>query len=405
MLINTDINSTSETKQGVDQDDPRLCRFRELIVPDWAELDTVRRSHLPFVLWQVGDQPLLYHWLDYVLNEGHRDLRIYCSDRPGEVRKAMLEATLWPLRWEVIPVSQLPEQENMLVADRVPWSQPDEPLPTDGWSLISYWFSTEKQWYQHCKDEEILKGVNLSMGKFTRIDPSVKIHPPVWIGNHVVIGPNSEIGPLASIGHGAVVQGNSHIVQSRLMHNTYLGPDTELVGCVLQNSTLINLRHRTRVDGLDSFLAAPIARHGTRPTILSRIAAAVLYLILTLKCLFSRKSKTTMFKTIQGLELPWLPEAPTCCQRAQWLPYVIRGQICLFGPLPRCEEDIEGLYPEWQQLLSQSPIGVFSYADTLGYHSPTHSEEAVHAVYHATKVDPSVRRKCVRFIAKLIFSR
>ena len=42
----------------------------ELVLPDWCEMDTVRRSPVPFALWTIGDQCLLHHWLDHAVNQG-----------------------------------------------------------------------------------------------------------------------------------------------------------------------------------------------------------------------------------------------------------------------------------------------------------------------------------------------
>ena len=58
-----------------------------------------------------------------------------------------------------------------------------------------------------------------------------------------------------------------------------------------------------------------------------------------------------------------------------------------------------------QQVLAQSPIGVFSHADTVGIHSPDDPEEAVHALFHATKAQPNIRRGCIRFIFRQILAR
>src|SRR5688572_18950863 len=95
-----------------------------LVLPDWQRLDTVLRSHLPFVLWQVGDQPLLYHWLDHAVDRGFEKVTLICADRPAEVRRAMNDAQLWPIQWEVETVPQTEQKTNAIVLDRLPEGDP-----------------------------------------------------------------------------------------------------------------------------------------------------------------------------------------------------------------------------------------------------------------------------------------
>ena len=89
------------------------------------------------------------------------------------------------------------------------------------------------------------------------------------------------------------------------------------------------------------------------------------------------------FKTFNGLEMPGDPSAGIANRRA-WLPLVWKGKLPLFGVLPRTEEQLEALDPDWKNLLRHAPVGVFSYADSQGQHSPSDPDEALHAVYQAS---------------------
>jgi len=75
----------------------------EIEIPDWSELDHQMADGRPFVLWRVGYQSLLHHWLDHAINSDVGFLRIYCPGKPHLVRQAMEDATLCPIDWKLIP--------------------------------------------------------------------------------------------------------------------------------------------------------------------------------------------------------------------------------------------------------------------------------------------------------------
>ena len=81
--------------------------------------------------------------------------------------------------------------------------------------------------------------------------------------------------------------------------------------------------------------------------------------------------------------MPGDPHAGLSNRRA-WLPLVWQGKLQLYGILPRTTEQFEMLNQDWQNLIRHAPIGVFTYADCQGCHSPDHPEEALHAVYQAS---------------------
>ena len=87
--------------------------------------------------------------------------------------------------------------------------------------------------------------------------------------------------------------------------------------------------------------------------------------------------------TFDGRTLPGDPEAGII-NRAAWLPLVWQGKLPLYGVLPRSKEQFETLDADWQNVIRHSRIGVFSYADSQGSHTPADPAEAIHAVYQAS---------------------
>ena len=103
-----------------------------LALPDWQHLDDVHQCKLPFVLWPVGEQPLLHHWLDHAVDRGANRVVLLCSDRPADIRSAMEEAELWPIDWELLPVARVDDAAADEVVDHLPGQARPERAPTNG---------------------------------------------------------------------------------------------------------------------------------------------------------------------------------------------------------------------------------------------------------------------------------
>jgi hypothetical protein len=364
----------------------------ELVLPDWCGLDTVRRSSVPFALWTIGDQCLLHHWLDHAVNQGSTTVRVFTADRPAAVRRVLEESSLWPIKTEFTAITSTADAPpGAIHADWLPGEPPPSP-PTNGWELIARASAMEKAWLDRMAGEP--DSHLFSIGFSCRIHPEAKLTPPYFIGDHVFIGPGCEIGPYAVIGQGSVISGANIISHSHLSAHSFVGPVTALENCRLESGILLNLKHQVRLDQIEPHLLSTLEKSTTVP-LRDRLNALFLFLRLGLP----RFSSMT-FQTFDGRTLPGDPEAGLV-NRIAWLPLVWQGKLPLYGVLPRSKEQFEKLDPDWQNIIRHSPIGVFSYADSQGCHSPTDPEEAVHAVYQASLPPETLISSIASFTRKL----
>ena len=365
----------------------------DLVLPDWAALDTVRRSPLPFALWTVGNQCLLHHWLDHAVNDGIPKVRVFVVDRPAEVRHLLEGSTLWPIKTEAITISSSADApDGAIPADHLP-GFPSPPPPQNGWDLLDRLAALEETWLEQLHTDPM--GDLLSVGSSCRIHPEAKLIPPYFIGDEVLIGPGCELGPFAVIGKGSLIAGANHITHSHLSPHSYLGPVTALINCLLESGALINLRNRARIDEIEPHLVSDLTL--TRPIIPFRDRLFALKLYLLSKANVSEEETFTSF---DGREFPSTP-SPGLAARRSWLPLVWKGKLPLFGILPRSKEQYEELTPDWRQIIRHATVGVFSYADCLGCHSPEDPDEALHAVYQASLPPGTLRASMLDFIRRL----
>jgi hypothetical protein len=348
----------------------------ELVLPDWGALDTIRRSPIPFALWTIGDQCLLHHWLDHAVNQGVTTVHVFAADRPSAVRQILEESSLWPIKTEFTAInSTAAAPATAIHVDWLPGT-PGPPAPTDGWELIARAAAMEKTWLDRMADEPDFNLV--SMGFSCKIHPEAQLIPPYFIGDNVFIGPGCEIGPYAVIGPGSVIAGANLVASSHLSAHSFVGPVTALENCLLESGVLFNLNHHARLDQIEPHLVSSLDNPASVVPLKDRIRA--LWLAWRLG---SHGAATTSFETFDGRTLPGDPAAGLS-NRAAWLPLVWQGKLPLYGVLPRTKAQLESLTEDWQIVLRHAPIGVFSYADTQGCHTPDDPDEAIHAVYQAT---------------------
>jgi hypothetical protein len=353
-----------------------------LALPDWQHLDDVHQCKLPFVLWPVGEQPLLHHWLDHAVDQGASRVTLLCSDRPADVRSAMEEAELWPIDWELLPVARIDESAVDDVADHLPGHARPRRAPESGWELLDHWFALRRAWFDETMQRDEAR-VGLALGRFAQIHPTAEIRMPVWFGDQVQIGPGCQVGPYVSLGRGVVLEGPSLVENAVITEHTFLAGHTELRDAILDGGLLLNLRHRARVPKLDGLMADRLRSGQDLPPWRERLLAAALYAAGAPFQVVDGPANHVI-QSFEGLRLETGNRGPLWRRRRRWLREVVRGRMRLWGPLPRSRDQLEALDSEWREVLESSKPGVFSYADLHGSHEADTDLEPIHAVFQAT---------------------
>ena len=375
----------------------------KLVAPDWSALDSIWKNPLPFVLWPVGNQPLLAHWMDEAVRRGAETVEIYVADRPAEVRALLEGGAYWSRRLRVVPIAG--EAGAPADARRVTGLPGDagETLPADGQQLLQHWLALQKRWLQSRGGESVTLDTQHPAGGWVgpqaRIDPSAKLTAPFWIGAHAKIGPGCEIGPDAFIGDHAVLDDHVAVRNACVLARTYLGRNTELSGAVAAGGTLLDLARGCRVDIAERFILGPVAASSRKASALQRLAAFTLHALLApVATLWCRKWEERDVADLDGaaIRLRTGLQGPLWIRRWPWLAQIARGHLRWIGILPRQEDDWQRMPADIAAPLRASEPGVFSLADVHGCHDPADPEEWIHAVYQAQRADPNVTATVLR---------
>jgi hypothetical protein len=311
------------------------------------------------------------------VNQGVSDVQVFAADRPAAVRRLLEESSLWPLRISFTSIASTDDAPAS--ASQVDWlpGEPSPPAPLNGWDLVKRAAAIEQSWLERMAVEPDYPLINI--GFSCRIHPDATLIPPYFIGDHVLIGPGCEIGPHAVIGSNSVISGSNLIKKSHLSDSSFVGPVTALENCRLERGVLFNLKHLARLDDLETHLISTLERAFPSIPLLDRIRALWLYCRMR-----SVESSPGEFTTFDGMTLPGNPADLSLRNRIAWLPLVWKGELPLYGVLPRTKEQLDLLDSDWKTVIRHTPPGVFSYADLHGCHSPSHEDEALHAVYQAS---------------------
>lgn len=354
-----------------------------LVLPDWGRLDQVWKHEDPFALWVVGEQELLFHWLDAAVDQGTEKVVLLVVDRPQHVRQHIARALLWPIEIEVRSVQSAEGTQADDCVDRLPHTPPLSTAPADGWDLVLHWHRLEQAWLKVFVEDVKQYGKYAAIGRNCEIAEDVVFEQPYWVGNYVSIGPGSRIGPGAVIEDSCIIGGGNAIARAHLGAATYLAPQTDLVDAAIHANELLNFKHRAIVKGLEAFVAGGVhgvSRAGVkRPSLKDRWIALRLYL----RWRKHGYSSAANFTDFDGQEWPALTD-DSLEARVPWLKMVVLGRLPLFGVTPRPETSLRGVDDEWQRILRSAPKGAISYADVMGAHDVGSEEETLHSVYQAS---------------------
>ena len=235
-----------------------------LLAPDWEELDSVWCNSLPFVLWPVGYQPLLGHWMDAAVRAGVERVTIYVADRPNEVKTWLKNVAFWSLEVTVVTVGNDFEMPRGFAAlTGLPEDAALESPPSSGIELLHHWFALQKHWLAgRLEDVPVLDIFHQGgwLGPGADIHPTAELVPPFWIGNGAKVGPCCRVGPNGFVGRNAVLDSDVCVEDAWVDADTYVGRHLSLIGGFVSGNLLLDMRRGVRLELKESWLICSFRR-------------------------------------------------------------------------------------------------------------------------------------------------
>jgi hypothetical protein len=384
----------------------------KLLAPDWAALDAIWRNHLPFILWPVGNQPLLAHWMDEAVRRGVDIVELYVADRPAEIRAWLGDGAYWSRQLRVIPISAESEApKDATRADHLPGLEVLH-LPDTATTLPAYWFDLQKQWLaRRSKEDVTIDHLDPSggwIGPQAKIHPSVKLTAPFWIGGRARIGRGCEIGPNALIGEGAILDGNVQVEEACVLPRTYLGRNTRLFGSAAAGNMLLDFHRACSAEIGEPFIMGAVIERSLRPRTFARVVAMLGWLLLSpLFRVISRSPDCRTVRDCSGKKFVLCTgrTGPLWVRRVPWLRHIAGGRLRWIGILPRGADEMALVPGEIAFALRDTAPGIFSLADIHGCHDPADPEEWMHAAFQASAAGENARAVVLRNLWKILWSQ
>ncbi len=380
-----------------------------LVAPDWAHMDTIWRSPLPFVLWPVLGKTVLDYWLDEAVRVGVPSVTIEAIDRPHLLRRWLDQRDLWSrtIQIQSQPVGE--DASERVLMDHLPGRT--EAGPPDGArSLLLHWYRLQVEALQQrkseivCLDHEVQPGVWAGPG--ARIDQGAVLTAPCWIGSYARVGANCRVGPDAFIGPGAYLDEDVEAAESVVCADTYVGSHTSLNKMAAQGGLLLDFEKGLAVEVADPFVIGHINGSPAAPSSGERLLAAIVgppLEVLAWIAAKGRQASKTMVQLGRSQQVPLVnyPAGPLCFRRAAWMRQVAKGRMRLCGVLPRTSEEWGRLPAEARSALEHAPTGVFALSDLYQCHSPADADEWTHALFQAGCADGAKRQLTRRRIVDI----
>jgi hypothetical protein len=410
-----------------------ICPAERSGVPALAE-------HTPLALLPVMGKPLIAYWLEYLADNGTREVRLLATDRPEQIRAFVGTGTRWGVEVEVVPTLREPTiaearskyfgkdepehnatQTNVVVMDRFPGLS-DFPL----FDNYSGWMKAVQAWLpqgalkHRVGVREVQPGV--WAGLRSRISSSAKLQAPCWIGENVWIGTNARIGPNVVLENRVVVESGVEISESLVAPETLVGAFTEVKNSIADGSTLVNWQTGSRTVVPDAFLMCSLATRKRRQKVGSLVGQALAGLlmvitapvaavyILTAKIRNQPSLRELRAVRPQIVDGPLMDESVSYYELANcrswfrmWpqLWNIVRGDFAWVGNRPLSPVEVAQLESEFDRLWLAAPIGLITLADAEGVAGAFTDDARACASFYAVRAN---WRLDLSILARTIFS-
>lgn len=373
------------------------------ICPDWSQLDTIWRHPLPFVLWPVGEEPLLSHWMDHAVRTGAERITLVVSDRPSEIRAHFQQHQRWsrPVDLVVLTGNEMPPAGGIPITGLPGRPAPAE--PTDPAGLLDLWRQLNFAWLEFRPAEE--QHIDRRqpdggwIGARARIHPSARLIPPYRIGAGCEISADTVIGPRTIIGNRCIVGPHTEAVDSILLADTCAGERTHWHHRAADGGIILDLERHLRIDLHDDLVASRNASDTGRTGWLGRLAAGLLWLLTLPLAWMAGGTVETWNVHLPGaksVRIKTRSRGPLLLQRHNWLKHIAAGRFTWIGILPRRSDDLVGVPDETAERLRQARPGLLALSDLHGSHSPASPLEWIHAAMQLFGEPRDTRRLILR---------
>jgi len=233
-----------------------------ITIPDWVTVASGAGVELPFPFWNVGDQPMLFHWMDLAQE---CDIEAVILHVPNGIDIAdwqdryLDRLSLWPIRFSMThhrpPTEDSGPDFSAVSVETL--NVGGEHLENPGiWDMLDHHWKlvTERLETLWQKYERLAPG--LPVGRGSSVHRSATLVEPYWIGEGCEVGVGAVVGPYASLDRDCVVGAGAIVSHSHLGSGTRVGPHITIKGRSIENGVVWSRAKKLVHHSLDPLLVA-----------------------------------------------------------------------------------------------------------------------------------------------------
>lgn len=233
-----------------------------ITIPTWVTVPSEVGVELPYPFWNVGDQPMLFHWMDLAQECDIEEVILHVPegiDATAWDERYLDRLSLWPVRFSM--TSALPPSGEY---------GPDfsvvgiETLNLDGiqlecpgiWEMINHHWKMVTQRLETLWQKYVRLAPGIPVGRGSSVHRSATLVEPYWIGEGCQVGAGAVVGPYASLDRDCIVGDGATVTDSHLGSGTRIGPHARIKGFSIENGVVMN-RHKELIHlSLDPLLVS-----------------------------------------------------------------------------------------------------------------------------------------------------
>jgi NDP-sugar pyrophosphorylase family protein len=218
------------------------------------------------------------HWIERLAELGARQIEVIAPDGANQVREAVGDGARWGVRVDVTvsrfePTRQetvekhnpgsglgwLPAPHDVVAMGHLPGC-PGLPL----FESYATWFAALAAWMPRAltparvRISQVRPGIWI--GSRAQVSPKAELIAPCWIGDRATVEAEAVVGPNTVIEDRSVAGDASHITQSWVGPDTFVGRMTSVANSVAWGSTLIDWRTNSVLHVPDPFLLSSLSK-------------------------------------------------------------------------------------------------------------------------------------------------
>jgi hypothetical protein len=233
-----------------------------ITIPTWVSLASDAGIEIPFPFWNVGDQPMLFHWMDLAqecdIEEVILHVPVGIDTVDWEVRY-LDRLSLWPVRFSMThepPPSDEYGPEFTVVGIETLNLEGTQLQCPGIWELLEHHWKLVSDRLEMLWHKYVRLAPGIPVGRGSSVHRSATLIEPYWIGEGCQVGAGAVVGPYATLDRDCIIGDGAIVSHTHLGSGTRIGPHSIMKGRTIENGVVFNRAKKITHQSLDPLLVS-----------------------------------------------------------------------------------------------------------------------------------------------------